>query len=613
MPNGPAVIPDGGMAAHGRGVPDPERLRALVAAVLPDYMVPAAVVVLESLPLLSNGKLDRAALPVPYISGNVGRKPEGALEERLAAVVADVLGMDEIGADDDFFAHGGDSLLAMRLVSRARTAGLTLTPREIFQHRTVAALARAITTEGRSSATSNRAAVAQAHEATGEELVPLTPIMHDLRERGGPIDGYHQSALLQTPPGLDEPTLTTILRTLAERHLMLRARLDRSDNWSLLAPSGPDAATWLTRVEAAPDPAISGPDAATWLTRVEAAPDSALIRQWGERAQAELDPEAGRMVRAVWFDAGPGTPGRLLLVIHHLVVDGVSWRALLPDLAAAWRGEPLAPVEVPFSRWSRALATRAVDPATVDELPYWTSVLAGRTTLAVDPARDVSATAREVSVKLGARETEALLTRVPAAFAASVNDILLTALARAMGDGVLVDLEGHGRVGELLGDADLSRTVGWFTSVVPVRLDTGQGTLPEAVARIRTQLAAPPASGIGYGLLRHLNPATAPALAALPRPGVQFNYLGRFGVPEATDWSYAPEAADLPDHPDLPLSHALTLTALTEDGCQGPRLTATWSYASRLLTEEEVRTLADRWLQTLHALVDLTDKRGNSA
>lgn len=226
---------------------------------------------------------------------------------------------------------------------------------------------------------------------------------------------------------------------------------------------------------------------------------------------------------------------------------------------------------------------------------------------------------RYLTLTLPADITGPLLGRVPAAYGASVNDVLLTAFARAVADwrtrvlgaqpgsAVLVDLEGHGREEELAGNADLSRTIGWFTSVVPVRLDPGPASLDpdEAVARVREHLTAAPTGGVGHGLLRHLNPVTGPELARLAEPQIEFNYMGRFGVPEAADWSYAPEgdAADLDADPGMPMSHALTLNALTEDRPGGPELSAHWAYAGELLTEEAVRDLAQTWFRALEALV----------
>ncbi|MFI6466449.1 non-ribosomal peptide synthase/polyketide synthase [Streptomyces sp. NPDC050538] len=600
---------------------DGAALRAHAASVLPDYMVPAAVVVLDRLPLLSNGKLDRSALPAPdFTTQGGGRAPSSDTERTLRDLFADALGLpaEAIGTDDDFFTFGGDSIVAMQLVARARAGGLRVTPRQVFQYRTVAALAAVAVPLG----TDERHAV---HD-DGTGTVPLTPIMRGLLERGGPIAAYHQAALVQTPADLTEPGLLTVLTALAARHDMLRAQLVREPEWLLRVPAArdTDVSTWLTRVD------VRGADEDVLR---------AAISRHAETARAGLDPDAGAMVRAVWFDAGPGQPGRLLILVHHLVIDGVSWRVLLPDLATAWaavRGgcsPELAPVELSFARWSRLLGTRAVDPATEDELPWWTSALAEGAELPLarplDPARDTVATTRYVSVSLPADVTGPLLSRAPAAFGATVNDVLLTAFALAVGDWrartlgaeqqgggpVLVDVEGHGREEQLAGDADLSRTVGWFTSVVPVRLDPGEAELADvvadgpaldaALARVREHLAALPTAGIGHGLLRHLNPGTGPWLTQLGEPQIEFNYMGRFDRPAAADWSYAPEddAADLDADPGQPMSHALTLNAITEDRPEGPELNAHWAYAAELLTEEQVRDLADTWFRALEAVV----------
>ncbi|MER5428955.1 non-ribosomal peptide synthase/polyketide synthase [Streptomyces sp. NPDC002588] len=615
-----AEVPDGGA--------DQGALRTHTAAVLPEYMVPAAVVVLERLPLLSNGKLDRANLPAPdFTSTGGGRTPGNDTERALRGLFAEVLGLpeDAVGVDDDFLALGGDSIVAMHLVARARTGGLRITPRQVFQLRTVAALAAvAVTLDD----TQRR----RRHD-DGTGTVPLTPIMHALRERGGPIAGYHQAALIRTPAGLDESGLRAVLRAVADRHDMLRARLDRGGAaWSLQvpAPQDTDADSWLTTVD------VQGADDAGLR---------AAITAHAAPARDRLDPDAGAMVAAVWFDAGPDEPGRLLLLVHHLVVDGVSWRVLLPDLAGAWAAvssgrtpEP-APVEVSFARWSRLLAARAAEPARTDELPHWTAELAEGAGLPLarplDAAHDTVATTRHHSLTLPTEITAPLLGRVPAAFGATVNDVLLTAFALAVADWrhrvlgaaapggpVLVDLEGHGREEELVGNADLSRTVGWFTSVVPVRLDVGEPAdadpadalaggpaLDAALARIGRHLADLPASGIGHGLLRHLNPETGPGLAELAVPQIEFNYMGRFGRAESADWSYAPEedAADLDADPGMPMSHALTLNALTEDRPEGPLLNAHWAYAAELLTEEAVDDLGRTWFRALEALVRRAD------
>ncbi|MFD9134802.1 amino acid adenylation domain-containing protein [Streptomyces bottropensis] len=600
--------------------PDPARLRAHVGGLLPDHMVPAAVVALERFPQLANGKVDRSALPAPDFSAlSLGRAPATPVEELLCTVFAEVLGLEQVGVDDDFFALGGDSIVAMQLVGRARAAGLRISPRLVFRHRTVAAL-------GTVAEAAEVGAPRPADDGTGS--VPLTPVMHWLRELGGPFAAYHQAALVRTPAELDLPGLTTVLQALADRHDLLRAALVRpsredTENWSLHVPpvGAVDAAGWIDRVD------VSGLDAAAL---------GETVRRHTNAARTSLDPDAGIMVRAVWFDAGDA-PGRLLLMGHHLVVDGVSWRVLLPDLEAAWRdvsaGRPvgLLPVETSFACWSRLLSDLAQAPEREAELPVWEAILDGGAeslplTRERDPDRDTTAAQREVVLRLPAEHTGPLLSAVPAAFGAAVNDVLLTGLALAFADrrrresgtdtSVLVDLEGHGREEELGGDGvDLSRTVGWFTSVHPVRLDAGPAdpadafaggpAAEEAVRRVRGHLAALPANGVGYGLLRHLNPRTREVLAAHEPPRVEFNYLGRFGIPEETDWSYAPEedAADIGSEGSMREGHALEINVVTEDRADGPVLAAHWSYLEGLLPRDTVQDLAETWFRALKGLV----------
>ncbi|BCB77235.1 hypothetical protein Pflav_036450 [Phytohabitans flavus] len=576
---------------------DAAELRRHVASALPEHMVPAAIVPLDRLPLLPNGKLDRAALPAPdYAAAGTGRAPATDRERLLCRIFAEVLGVTEVGVDGDFFALGGDSIVSIQLVSRARAAGLAIRPRDLFRYRTVAALAPLAT-----------AVAALGGTGDGPAELPLTPVMHWLCELGGPIDGYNQSVVLQVPADLGWERLLRALDAVVDRHDMLRARLDRSTPDWRLAVRGrgtTPAPEWTVRVD------VSG---------VEPGDLAGVVAREARKAQDALDPDAGAMLRAVWFDAGPDRPGRLVLVVHHLVVDGVSWRILIPDLAAAWRDGPaaLAPVGTPFARWATRLAERAADPDRAAELPLWTEILDGGGSFgpAVDRARDAVGTARSVTLTLPAEVAAPLLGPVPAALGASVNDVLLTGLAIAAAGPLLVALEGHGREEQAAGDdIDLSRTVGWFTSVYPVRLDLGPVDPAEAlaggpaaraaVARIRSHLARIPDSGIGYGLLRHLNPDTATALAARPAPAVQFNYLGRFDFPEAADWAYAPEmdAVDIGADAGMPLDYTLTVNAHAEDRPGGPVLSATWEWPAALLTEQTVRDLAEAWFRALSTL-----------
>ncbi|MGW0330969.1 amino acid adenylation domain-containing protein [Streptomyces sp. NPDC003011] len=609
--------------------PGAEELAAHVAAALPAHMVPSLFVPLDTLPLTVNGKLDRKALPAPeFGAAEPSREPAGPTEATLCALFAEVLGVERVDVTESFFAAGGDSISSIQLVSRARVAGLRFTPRDVFVHRTPEALAASVL-----SALSEPDPAAGPSAAPGDGVgdVPLTPIVHWIRERGGALDQFNQTMSLPVPPGAGTGLVTAALQAVLDHHDALRMTLTRLGDdfgWSLstTAPGTVRAKDCLHRVDAAA------------LVAAGLSEEELDARATAEitAAQSRLDPGAGAMVRCVWFDAGPAEPGRLTVVAHHLVVDGVSWRILLPDLEAAFealtagRSVTLEPVGTSFRGWARRLTELAGQPDRMRELPLWRGILDGPdpllTTRPLDAARDTFGTAAQLSVHLPAELTQPLLGRVPALFNAGINDVLLTALALAVGDwrrrtgrgagqDVLIDLEGHGRE-EIADGIDLSRTVGWFTSLYPLRLDPGETASEEvwsggpavgrAVKRIKEQLRALPDNGIGYGLLRHLNPQTAQVLGRYPRPQIGFNYLGRLGASEDAsepgqpvinrDLSGVAEAG-------MALPHALDLTATAVTHPDGPRLVAHWIWAGELFSDDEIRDLAEAWFRALEALV----------
>ncbi|MDJ0382276.1 non-ribosomal peptide synthetase [Streptomyces sp. G-G2] len=613
------------MPAEGRTV-DPAALRGHVADALPGYMVPAAFVVLDRLPLTPNGKVDRKALPAPeFRADEASGSPRTEAEETLAALYAEVLGVERVGVDDSFFALGGDSILTIQLVSRARRAGLHFSPRDVFAAKTVEALVAAV------EAVREKDAAPAPVTGDGVGDVPLTPIVHWIRERGGAIDQFNQTMSLPVPPGADAALVTAALQAVLDHHDALRMTLSRIGDdfgWSQeTAPAGTvRAEDHVHRVDAA---ALI----ASGLTEAEL--DARATREI-TGAQGRLDPGAGAMVQCVWFDGGADAPGRLTVVAHHLVVDGVSWRILLPDLEAAFEaltaGRPvtLEPVGTSFRRWSQQLTELAGAPDRMRELALWRGILDGPDPLLtprpLDPSRDTFGSAASLSLNLPAALTQPLLGRIPALFNAGINDVLLTALAlavtdwrersgRGAGADVLIDLEGHGRE-EITDGVDLSRTVGWFTSLYPLRLTPGETPSDElwaggpgagrAVKRIKEQLRALPDNGIGFGLLRHLNPQTAQVLGRYAQPQIGFNYLGRLGAAEEAAPTGRPEVEhDLSGVADagMALPHAVDLTATAVTYPDGPHLVAHWIWAQELFSDEDVRDLAETWFRALEALV----------
>ncbi len=389
------------------GTAEPGKIRAQLADRLPPYMVPAAVMVVDSLPLTVNGKLDTRALPAPEYGG-VGaeyRAPGNAVEEILADIYAEVLSVERVGVDDSFFDLGGDSILSMQVVARARAAGVVCRPRDIFVEQTVARVASVVKVAG---------GHAVADEGIG--AVVATPIIGWLHDVDGPVDQFNQTLVLQTPAGVSEADVVAVLQALLDRHATLRMRVtdDGAGGWALTVPEAGSV------------------QAADCLSTAEALSDEVLVA-----ARSGLDPAAGVMLRAVWI---AGT-GQLVVMAHHLAVDGVSWRILLEDINIAWAqhhsGQPivLPTGGTSFARWSRLLDEQSRSTQVAALADTWRQVAATPALLpAVQPAVDTYASAGQVSMSLDVATTRRLLGEVPAAFHAGVQDVLLIAFGLAFNE-----------------------------------------------------------------------------------------------------------------------------------------------------------------------------------
>jgi amino acid adenylation domain-containing protein/non-ribosomal peptide synthase protein (TIGR01720 family) len=519
-------------------------LRAHMAATLPDYMIPALFVAVPAMPLTPNGKVDRRALPAPEAAPAAAFvAPRTAAEETLAQIWRNVLGIETVGIHDNFFELGGDSIATIQVVSRAREAGVHLTPKQTFQHQTIASLA----------SVAGGSAVVTADQGLVAGEVPLTPIQRWFFEQNQPEPHhYNQSVMLEIAPETSDEILEQALRHVILHHDALRLRFEGG-------------------------------------RQTHAAPDF----------RAAASQSGLNFVEGPILCAARPYPDRLLLAIHHLVVDGISWRILLEDLATAYdqlrRGEPvrLPPKTSSYQAWAQALSG-AIDRFAL-ESPYWTTIgmVEGPTSGA---GENTVGSVERISRSLSHEETRALLREAPKAYHTQIDDLLLAALALTVGPEV-IDLESHGRepIFDLL---DLTRTVGWFTAIYPVQLAAAAGDPGEAIRATKEQLRSVPNGGIGYGVLRYLG--RRPQLDRGAR--MKFNYLGQVDdlIPaNSLIRGFAPEARDEDQSPRTLRSHWFEVTAVVLDG----RLRIAWEYSRNLHGGAEVEARADRFVDSLRAVI----------
>ncbi len=585
-------------------------LREFLAESLSEQMIPSAFVFLDAIPLTPNGKIDRRALPPPDFSADSSVSdteqtedvPRTEAECILSGIWSELLKLERVGRGDNFFHLGGDSILSIQVVARARQSGLLLTARQIFEHPTLAALASVAETI---SQTVDKQRDEQGR-ITGH--VSLIPIQRWFFEQNFPAPAHwNMSLLLETNERLDTSLVEQTLAHLLEHHDALRLRFAREDS--------AEENAWEQSIADSEEPrrCVRALD----LSRLTGEEQRSAMEAGAEEAQRGLNLGNGPLVRVVLFDLGSGGQ-RLLFVVHHLVVDGVSWRILLEDWEHVYRqlqsGER---VELPskttsFQRWAKRLDQLAQTAELQRELDYWTTASQLTKRLPVDAqGRNIEGVGRTLTVSLSIDETNALLQDVTAVYHTRIDDVLLTALVRAFRhwtheDALLLELEKHGRE-ELFEDVDLSRTVGWFTSAFPVLLKLQHtATLGDDLKSTKEQLRRIPRGGIGYGLLRYLcrDEEVARRMSALPRAEVSFNYLGQFDHTFQTSglFQLARESAGAARGQrdwDAQRGSLLEVNA----GIFGGRLRAEWTSSAEIHNSVTVEKLAHDFLEELQALI----------
>ncbi|MEH2198332.1 condensation domain-containing protein, partial [Nostoc sp.] len=581
-----------------RESPTTSQLRSFLKKLLPDYMVPSLFVSLDALPLTANGKVDRNALPEPDLS-RMGLEvdfilPRTPTEEILVKNWIDVLGREQVGIYDNFFELGGDSVLSIQVVAHANQAGLLLTPKLLFQHQTIAELASVLSTT----------LPVQAEQGVVIGQVPLTPIQHwFFAQNLSQSHHYNQSVLLEVQPNLNPELLKQAVQQLVVHHDALRLRFTLSNSWQQVNTAIDETAVPFTVSD---------------LSKLSASEQRSFLEATADELQVSLNLSNGPIIRVALFQLGNDKPGRLLLVIHHLAVDGVSWRILLEDLATVYQqlsqGEA---VQLPakttaFKDWASRLMEYGQSQAVAGKWDYWLAQSSTGASLPVDyPLTNTANTggsAAQVSVSLSVEQTQALLQDVPAVYNTQINDVLLTALVQTFSQwtgkrSLLVDLEGHGRE-ELFEDVDLSRTVGWFTTVFPVRLQLGEiEHLGELLKSVKEQLRCLPNQGIDYGILRYLSQDTLKQsqLEALPQAEVSFNYLGQFDrvILKSPLLGFAKESSGQNYSSWGNHSYKLEIDGFVGSG----KLELNWTYSTNVYQRLTIERLAQSFIKVLTDLL----------
>jgi len=579
-------------------VPEPGAadLRSYMRRYLPEYMVPGMIVEMKKLPQTPSGKVDRKALPLPTspeTNHNNFEEPVTAAERILASIWQRVLHVSRISRHDNFFELGGDSLLCFKVVTQAIQAGIDITVPQMFQHQTLAGLAAAIPL--------SRLGL---QEEPVEGYVPLTAIQHWFFEQGlQETHLYDQALWLETRKGLAVERLRLAMEAVLSHHDAVRLRF----SWL--------GKEWQQQYANERTPSFKHLD----LKGKSEPEQREVMEQEFAAMRSNLDLEHGPLVRAAFFELGEKSPGRLLWMAHHLVVDGISWRVLLEDLHIACQqlesGEMvvLPPKTISLQGWTEHLSSWISAGGLGNEERYWLQLEERQPKPFPRDYDDGDSTAGVMDVivnELGQKETVMLLRQASQRLKVEVQPVLLAALAKTLTQwsgeqGVLVEMEGHGRE-PLLGNIDISRTMGWFTTLFPIWLPWQQ-TLPleESVLRVKEVLAAVPRHGIGYGLLRYMAPdkKLQQRFRKLPQPEILFNYLGRLDetLPEASLFRPLSMENGKSIQQKEKRSHPLTVGAII----WREKLVLTWNYARELYRQTTIERLSTGFIENLQAILKL--------
>jgi len=571
-----------------------ELLRENLKTLLPDYMVPSAYVFLKGMPLTANGKVDRNLLPAPDRHETQYAPPGTRVEEVLASLWAELLSIGRVGINDNFFTLGGDSILSIQAVGAARRNGIYFTPRQLFENQTIAELAAVAGSENK--------IMAQQDCVTGE--IGLTPIQHWFFELDLAYPHHwNQSLLLTVERRLDLDILEQALHRLVQHHDALRLRFmpDQSGGWRQI-----NLADETKKIAGFID-----------LTGLSQEQQRLQIQHRSAELQTTLNITDGPLLTAALFELGAGQPQRLLFIVHHLAIDGVSWRILLEDMDTVYRqleqgGDVLLPAKTTsYKQWSERLQSYAKTGHMQEELDFWLSP--GRFEAKPLPIDYPDGSKREqhfktIALSLNEEKTQALVQQIPAMSRIGIDDMLLSALAQILcrwsgGQSVLLDLDRYGRE-DIFADVDLTRTVGWFTNVHPVLLSLPAKAGPrDLVDSVKAQLGGIPKSGMGYGILRYLEGGElARQLENHPRSQVLFNYLGQLdkALPPGCPFWIADEPVGAAINKNNDKLYDIEVVAMIVEN----RLRISWIYSSERFDKATIEQLVRQHDAFLHELIE---------
>ncbi|MEA5549588.1 amino acid adenylation domain-containing protein [Anabaena cylindrica UHCC 0172] len=585
-------------------------LRLELAQILPDYMIPAFLVEIENWPLLPNGKIDLNSLPNPEIAETTRDEyisPQNETEKILTQLWEQVLQVSRVGVNDNFFELGGDSIIGLQIIAKARDLGFYFTPQDLFKHPQVCDLANHVKKVDHQSA--NLPTIKQ-----GE--IPLTPIQNWFFQQSLAYpEHWNQAILLDIKPQFNIAQFPTALNQIAKKHPVFRLKFRQT------------ATGWIQELD-------SHSQGVNFdivnLTDIPETELSAQLQTIATNFQSQLNLETGNLFRAVYFQTPENTADKLLLIIHHLIVDGVSWRVILQDLAAKVSGnipqslqnQSLQKQSASFPQWSHYLQQTIENDTWEKDVDFWKQQTVDNFTLPLNfpdslrgdagdiriaDNKEISAT--QIECNFTKAETDKLLFDIPRTCKARIQEVLLTALLIAVSEWtgkseIVIALESHGRESTL----DISDAVGWFTSLFPCKLTKTDGDILDNLATIKEHLKNLPNNGFSYGILSQ-KPEYAAVLPPIPQ-GIIFNYLGQFDEQIAPDAPFTPAVEDtgISRHPENQRAFQLEITGLIANG----KLQMRFGFSKDLHQEATIHNLVNSYQRCLRDLLTASDHQAES-